>query len=233
MAVIKSTQPAPVLTPFSIRDIEMQAQTLLLRARRAAELLLGEAQREGEVMKAAAKAEGFLEGRKEGLLQGVQEGRTSGHEAVLAEMKPQITQTWNALTTAVNLIEADRHDLESAGINEVVKLAAAIARRVTKLQAMIDPQVLVENVKEAMKLAVQAADVHIVIHPSQRAILTTELPAMQMNWPTVKHVQLIEDESVGMGGCRIITPQGELDARIEEQLNRVIADLAPDTSVVQ
>ena len=207
----------------------MQAQTLLLRARRAAELLLGEAQREGEAMRAAAKAEGFAEGRKEGLLKGVEEGRKSGHDATLAELKPQMAQTWNALTQAVNLIETDRHDLESAGINEVVKLAAAIARRVTKLQAAIDPQVLLENVKEAMKLAVQAADVHIVIHPAQRAILTTELPAMQMNWPTVKHVELVDDESVGLGGCRIITRQGELDARIDEQLNRVISDLAPDT----
>lgn len=228
MAVIKSAQQPPVLTPFSIRDIELQAQALLLRARRATELLLAEAQREGEQMKAKAKTEGFAEGRLEGLRQGTEEGRKTGHDAALAEIKPQLSQTLTTLTAAVNQLDAARHDLESAGIHEVVKLAAAIARRVTKRQAANDPLVLIDNVKEAMKLAVQAADVHIVIHPKQRETLTIELPRLKMDWPTVKHVELIEDEAVGMGGCRIMTRQGEVDARIEEQLDRVISEMMND-----
>jgi flagellar assembly protein FliH len=228
MAVIKSTQPAPVLTPFSIRDMELQAQALLVRSRRAAEILLTEAQREGETLKAKAREEGFTIGKVEGTAKGLEEGRKSGHDAALAEIKPQLAKTLAALTAAVNQIEADRHDLECAGINEVVKLASAVARRVTKLQARLDPQVLVENLKEAMKLAVQAADVRIVIHPEQRATLEKELPRLQMHWPSVKHVELIDDPAVGMGGCRIIMRQGEVDARIDEQLDRVIADLSPD-----
>jgi flagellar assembly protein FliH len=226
MAVIKPTAPASVLTPFSIRDIEIEAQTLLLRARRAAEVLLGEAKREGEQMRAKAKAEGFSQGRLEGVRQGTEEGRKTGHEAALAEIKPQLAQTLTALSAVMKQLDAARHDLESAGIHEVVKLATSIARRVTKRQAAIDPLVLTENVKEAMKLAVQAADVQIIIHPKQRETLLSELPRLKMEWPSVKHVELIEDEAVGMGGCRIMTRQGEIDARIDEQLDRVIADLA-------
>jgi flagellar assembly protein FliH len=86
--------------------------------------------------------------------------------------------------------------------------------------------VLIENVKEAMKLAVAAADVRIVVHPSQRETLMNELPRLQMQWPTVKHVELIEDPAVGVGGCRILLRQGEIDARIDEQLDRVIAEVA-------
>jgi flagellar assembly protein FliH len=228
MAVIKSTNPPPVLTPFSIRDMELQAQALLVRSRRAAEILLAEAQREGEMLKAKAREEGFAEGKAEGTAKGLEEGRKTGHDAALAEIKPQLAKTFAALTAAVNQLEADRHDLECAGINEVVKLAAAIARRVTKLQARLDPAVLAENLKEAMKLAVQAADVRIVIHPDQRSTLEKELPRLQMHWPSVKHVELFDDPAVGMGGCRIITGQGEIDARIDSQLDRVIADLAPE-----
>jgi flagellar biosynthesis/type III secretory pathway protein FliH len=228
MAVIKSNEQPPVLTPFSIRDIEVQAQTLLLRARRAAEVLLGEARREGEQLRAKAKAEGSAQGRLEGIRQGTEEGRKTGHDAALAEIKPQLSQTLTALAAAVTQLDAARHDLESAGIHEVVQLAAAIARRVTKRQAMLDPMVLVENVKEAMKLAVQAADVQIVIHPRQREMLTNELPRLKMEWPSVKHVELTEDEAVGMGGCRIMTRHGEVDARIDQQLDRVISEMMND-----
>jgi flagellar assembly protein FliH len=228
MAVIKSTSPAPVLTPFSIRDIELAAQAVLLRARRAADVLLAEAQREGEAIKAKAKLEGFAQGRLEGIARGNEEGRKSGHEAALTEMKPQLTQTFTALTAAVNQFEASRADLEAAGIHEVVKLAAAIARRVTKRQAAVDPQVLIENLKEAMKLAVHAVDVHVVIHPRQRETLTLELPKLKMHWPSVKHMELIDDESVGLGGCRILTRHGEVDGGIDQQLDRVIADVMPE-----
>ncbi len=226
MAVIKSANAPAVLTPFSVRDIELQAQALLLRARRAAESLLAEAQREGETMKAAARMQGFNDGRLEGLRQGTEEGRKSGHEAALTEIKPTLRQALDALTNAVNKIEASRNDIEAAGIHEVVSLAIAIARRVTKRQAAIDPLVLTENIKEAMKLAVQAADVNIVIHPSQRQTLSDELPRMKMHWPSVKHVELIEDESVGIGGCRIMTRHGEVNAAIDVQLDRVIAEMS-------
>ena len=226
MPVIKSAQLPPVLTPFSIRDMETQAQMVLARARRAAELLLREAQKQGEELRAAARTEGFSLGKQEGLNAGQEEGKKSGHEAALAEIRPKLTQTWTALTEAVNQLDSSRHNLEAAGINEVVKLAAAIARRVTKLQASVDPNVLVENLKGAMKIAVQAADVHIAVHPAQREMLNAELPRLKLHWPQVKHVELMEDESVGMGGCRVMTRQGEVDASIDEQLDRVISELS-------
>jgi flagellar assembly protein FliH len=227
MAVIKSTQPPPVLTPFSIVDMETAAQNVLQRAQKAATLLLREAQKQGEELRKAAKTEGFTLGKQEGLAAGLLEGQKSGHDAALAEIKPKLTQTMNALTAAVTQLDASRHDLEAAGINEVVKLAAAIARRVTKLQAAIDPNVLIENLKEAMKSAVHVADVHIVIHPAQREMLESELPRLKIHWPHAKHVTLMDDEAVGMGGCRILTRHGEVDASIDQQLDRVISDLMP------
>ncbi len=205
--------------------MELQAQTLLLRAKRAADTLLAEAQREGDLLRQQAKDEGFKLGRAEGSKQGIEEGRKTGHQAALAEIKPQLTTTWNALTAAVQQLDAARHDLESEGITEVIHLAAAIARRVTKRQAMLDPAVLVENIREAMKFAVHSADVRIVIHPSQRATLTEELPKLQMNWPNLKHVELADDPTITPGGCRLLTGSGEVDARIEEQLDRVIGDI--------
>jgi flagellar biosynthesis/type III secretory pathway protein FliH len=228
MAVIKANIPQPTLTPFLIRDMETAAQSLLLRARRAAEQLLIEAQREADVLKQQSRSEGFAQGREEGFAKGNEEGRRTGHQAALAEIKPQLTATWTALTTAVQQLDAARYELESAGIKEVIELATAIARKVTKREAQIDPAVLMENVQGAMKLAVQAADVRIVIHPSQRKTMTEELPRLQMNWPNLKHVELVDDPAISPGGCRLLTQRGEVDARIDEQLDRVIRELLPE-----
>jgi len=108
----------------------------------------------------------------------------------------------------VEHLDAARRDLEADGIGEVIALATAIARRVTKRQAAIDPAVLTENIREAMKMAVHAADVRIAINPAQRKTVSDELPQLQLNWPNLKHVELIDDPQVVVGGCRILTRNG-------------------------
>jgi len=231
MAVIKSSNAPTTLSPFSMRDIEAQATALLRGARRAAEQLLAEAQTEAESLKQQAHAEGLAQGQAQGTAKGLEEGRRSGHQAALNETKAQLTQVWSALTSAVTQLDAARRELEAAGIVEVIDLASGIARRVTKRQAAIDPAVLTENLREAMKLAVQAADVRIVINPNQRKTLMAELPKLQLEWPNLKHVELVDDAAIAPGGCRIVTRHGEVDAEIDGQLDRVIGDLMPSAPV--
>ena len=227
MAVLKSNLASPDLAPFSMRDVERQAQTLLLCARRTAETLIVEAQKEAEVLKKQSTAAGLAEGRQQGLAQGLEEGRQSGHQTALAESKQELSQVFSALSSLMNQFESGRLELESAGLTEVVQLAAAVARRVTKRQAQLDPAVLSENLKEAMKLTVQQADIRILINPAQRVTLTEQLPLLQLHWPSLKHVELIEDAAIEPGGCRLLTRSGEIDARIDVQLERVINDLLP------
>jgi flagellar assembly protein FliH len=112
----------------------------------------------------------------------------------------------------------------------VVKLAIAIARRVTKRQGQADPQVLMANLVEAMKLVVHAADVRIAVHPSQQQTLADELPRLRLAWPRLQHVDLVEDASLSPGGCRILTHQAQVDADLDVQLDRVVADLFPADS---
>jgi flagellar assembly protein FliH len=227
MGVIKAEHTPLSLEAFSMRDIEQQAQAILLRARKGAEMLLVEAQRESVGLKKQAKSEGFNDGRREGMALGLTEGRTSGHQAALDEAKERLSQVWKSLTATVAQLETSRRDLESDGITEVIALATAIARRVTKRQSAIDPAVLLENIREAMKLAVHAIDVRIVINPAQRKTVSDELPKLQMTWPNLNHVELIDDPSVSVGGCKILTRNGEIDADIQRQLDRVIDDLLP------
>ena len=57
-----------------------------------------------------------------------------------------------------------------------------------------------------------------------------ELPKLQLHWPNLKHVELVEDASVSPGGCRVMTRHGEVNAQIDTQLDRVIAELMPENS---
>ena len=228
MGLIKSNSAPTGLAPFSMRDVEDQARAVLARARRAAEQLLAEAQREAAELKRNAHAHGLAEGRTEGLARGTEQGRAEGLRQALDEHRGQLTAAVNALGGAMTELDASRAALESAALEEVVQLAIAVARRVTKRQGLIDPAVLSENLREAMKLVVHAGDVKVAINPAQRQTLEVALPAMRLEFPRVGHVELTDDPSVEAGGCRIYAGGGQIDATLDEQLDRVVADLLPD-----
>jgi len=227
MGLIKSTAAPPSLSPFSLADIEHHAKSILRRAQHRAEQLLAAAQAEGETIKQEARAEGLAEGHRDGMAQGLEQGHQAGRQAALNDHRAQLQQAMQSLTSALTSIHASRADLEATALAEVVRLAIAIAERVTKRQGLIDPSVLTANLAEAMKLTVQCTDVRIAIHPEQRATLDAALPQLKMQWPNLSHVQVIDDPSLEPGGCRVFTEEGQIDADLSGQLDRIVAELLP------
>lgn len=227
MGLIKSNHAPAALTPFSMKDVEDQARAMLLAARRTAERLLVEAQKEADDLRVQAHTQGLEDGRQEGLDQGRAEGQQTGLQQALAQHGAELTAAAAALADAMRHIEEARMSLEADALQDVVELAIAVARRVTKRQGQIDPLVLTENLREAMRLVVHASDVRVVIHPDQRAVLDGALPGLGLEFPQLTHVTIVEDPQITPGGCRVLTGGGRVDADLDAQLDRVVADLLP------
>ena len=227
MGLIKSVNTPLSLSPFSLADVERHAKAVLMRAQQQAEQLLAAAQSEGEQLKQQAHAEGLAQGRREGTAQGLDQGRQAGHQQALNEHRVQLQQAIVALSEALNSLNASRADLEAHALAEVVQLAIAIACRVTKRQGLIEPEVLAANLTEAMKLVVHSSDVRIATHPSQRATLDAALPQLRMQWPNLTHIQIVDDSSLDPGGCRVFSADGQIDADLAGQLDRIASELLP------
>jgi flagellar assembly protein FliH len=227
MGLIKSEQAPVGLSAFSMQDIEAAARVTLLRARQQANEILAAARVEAEALRQAAHVSGFAQGHSQGLTEGRAQGATSGHAQALDEHNAAMDALIKSLTQTAQEIEQRRDDLETTALREVIDLGCAIARRITKRQALIDPQVMIANLKEAMSLAVHAADVRIALHPSQTQTLRRELANLQLSWPQLKHIELSEDASIEPGGVRIFTTGGQVDGTLDTQLDRIIAELSP------
>jgi flagellar assembly protein FliH len=227
MPLIKSANVPSSISSFSMVNIETQARSLLGRAQRKADELLAAAQAEAESMKKAAHTQGLADGRRDGLAQGPAEGKKSGHDQALNEHREKFTAAIAALSAAATQFDNQRGDLEATGLRSVIELSASIARRVTKRQAMLDPQVLIENLQGAMKLVSHAADVRIAVRPADLETLKAELANLKSRWPQLNHVELIEDATLGRGGCRVFTASGAVDGDLDGQLDRVIEQLLP------
>jgi flagellar assembly protein FliH len=227
MAVIKAEQAPATMSTFSMADIEKQAKLVLLGAKVRAERLLVAAQEEAEQIKREAHAQALVEGREAGIAEGLELGRRQGKDEALAAQGKELTELVGAMTRAVQELDAARLALESESKTAVIRLAIAIAERVTKRLGVVDPEVGVANVDEALRLVVHSADVRIAVHPSQKATLADVLPRIQAKWPALKHVELVEDATLAPGGCRIHSGGGEVDADLDLQLARITEELVP------
>jgi flagellar assembly protein FliH len=227
MGLIKSTAIPIALSSFSMRDIEQQAHSILSDARRKAEQLLMEAQLEGENIKKESHAQGVAEGRAEGLAAGQKQGHDAGHQEALLEYKDQFTAAISAINDATQQIEEQRQSLNSQAGGDVVKLAIAIARKASKRLGEIDEMVVHANVSEALKLVVSTSDVRIAVHTSQRRTLDESLPALKLKWQNLEHVEVVVDDAIAPGGCRIFTRGGSIDADLQSQIDRIVTDLLP------
>ncbi|HEY7087414.1 MAG TPA: FliH/SctL family protein [Tepidisphaeraceae bacterium] len=227
MGLIKSNAAPAALAPFSMRDIEQQAQAIILRARQQADQLLAAAQTEGVQIRQNAYDQGFRAGQEDGSKKGTEDGRTAGKQAALTEHRAKLEQLAKTLTAILSEFDASRTRFESASASEVIRLGVAIARRVTKLQASLDPNVMTENIRGAVQLVVHSSDVRIAINPQQKQVLMDLLPQLRMQWPKISHIELIEDSAIAVGGCRVFTAQGEVDAELDRQIDRIAADLLP------
>lgn len=228
MGVIKATDAqATAGALFSLADIEQQARAILLRARAQADQILAEANRVADELRGNAakdgKAAGIALGQKEGREQALAAGKTQA----LTDQKAKLAESMAAFTNAATEVNARLRALEQAAHGEVVSLAIAIARRVTRTLAANDVAIAKANVHEAVRLATSKASVRIAIHPSQRESLLELLPQLKMQWPTMEHVELIDDATLSVGGCRVFTHGGEIDADLDRQLDRIEAELLP------
>lgn len=223
MGLIKSANMPAAVSPFSMKDVERQAVALLGQARREAERFLVAAQAAGEELKSQARTAGHVQGRTEGHKEGFSAGREEGLEERRAELNGLV----GALMEAAEQVNTSRLELEAAALNDVLRLAVAIAERVTKRVGVLDAEAAVANVAEAMKLVGHESDIRIAIHPSQKAALSAALPELRREWPKLEHVELIEDVGLAPGGCRVFTAHGQVDGDLDEQLRRIVGDLLP------
>ena len=220
MAVIRKKHVYRSIEPslFQMPDPEEQAKRTVEAARV-----------EAQTVTAAARADGFEEGKREGYEAGLREGHAAGMETALAEHSAGLIGAAEALKQAAGRFEEARSQFTREALVDCVELALAVAKRVTKRQSLVDPQVLSANLEQAMKMVIGCTRLRIALHPDDRATITQALEKLRFSNAAVETAQIVDDPGVARGGCRIETEHGTVDADIDAQLNRLIDQLMPIT----
>ena len=110
---------------------------------------------------------------------------------------------------------------------DVLDVALAVAERILRRAVAAEPERVIDQVGAALGLLSSRTAVRVAVNPGDRTTLETAMPGILAAASACSHAELVDDETVGRGGCIVTTAEGRIDATLRTQLDRIVETLLP------
>lgn len=219
-----SAQQSNQSDTFNFVDLKRQSDDILATARREAEDIYARANEQAE----QARAEAFLAGRDEGLAEADQ--RVTERAQLIAQqlISVQLATALPALRAAAESLQSERDRWLIRWEKVAVRLGVAVAEKLIHRQLTIAPDIAVNMIGNALRLAAGQPQLTVYLHPDDLAAWGDRAPQIIQSLTSCADTTLVPDQQVTRGGCRIETRHGEIDARVETMLHRIAEELVQE-----
>jgi flagellar assembly protein FliH len=177
----------------------------------------------GEERLAAIAAEAERRGFEDGLARGLAEARVRAQDALQAVAAAE--------QAVAQLRDAYLADAESAAVD----LAFRIAEKVIGAAVAADPNVVLEVVSGALLRTTDRDHLVLEVNPRDFELVRDSASELAARLGGIRRMEVVSERRVDPGGCVVRTVEGEIDARITAQLERVrqiLAEAPSDGPVV-
>lgn len=198
---------------FNFDDMTRHGEAYLGEIRRQAERLLAEAQTQAERIRKQAELEGLKAAQKQ-------------HQAkVDVEAAKRMADALPVLRTVVDEIHNSHEGWLAEWERSGVQLAARIAERILRRELERTPKLPLTLMREALELATSGQALRIALNPDDLATLGPQARQLLAELGRLGDAELVGDERIARGGCRLETRHGSIDQTIAAQLQRIEAEL--------
>ena len=159
-----------------------------------------QAEAEADLLRSAAREEGLREGREE----------------ALAALAPAL----EALTQAAEAVQASQIERAERLEAHAVDLALFLAEKVVGGALAVQPELVVEAVRGALRGIVERERVTVLVHPEDLEMVREAMDDVRASLGGIEHCEVQAERRVSRGGAVVRTPDGDVDARVETKLQR-------------
>jgi len=229
MPVIRHHNPATARSALvlDLGDLKRQAEAVADATRAQADDIIARAQAERDRLLRGAADEGRAAGHAQGLAAGLAEGREAGRAEALKQTKDLVEALAAAWSGSLAAFEKLRDGLLCESRADLVRLAVAIAERVTKRTIDADPRVVEMQLDAALRFVTDPTRLVIRVHPDDLASAQSVLPELMRRFGESCHTRTVADPALARGSVVIDTDKGQVDASIDAQLDRLVEALLP------
>lgn len=206
---------------LDLADIAQQADAIKRDAQAQAEKIIEDAKAERERLIADAEQVGHKQGIDKGHKEGLELGTAKGEEDARRETTARVEDITNAWADALNAFQERREVLAESARTDLLRLAIAIAERITKSTIDANPDAAANQLEAALQLVLEPSTLHIETHPESAKSCTAALPDLTRAITDATTVTLTESTSVSPGSVVISTGAGSIDASINQQISSI------------
>jgi len=153
----------------------------------------------------------------------VQRGREEGFAAGLADAEEHNAPLRTALAEAVRGLEREIEEAAAVTEKRAVELAIALAEKILHASLDADPSLVVSVATGALRRMANRESVVLDVNPADVDIVRDAAGRIQAELGNVARLEVAAERRVGRGGCVVRTAEGEIDARLDAQLERAAA----------
>ena len=155
----------------------------------------------------------------------LEQGRAEGRAEIREEMEKRLTiartesdERIGALMEGVaQQVRAFTASLE----HDAYAFALAVAERIVKREIQLDDEIVVRQVREALRRIVGVESIKVRVHPDDEVLIRSHRAALLALTDTTRDVVIEADHTIERGGCILESSSGNVDARIATQLRQV------------
>jgi flagellar assembly protein FliH len=206
----KEAQPVE----FNFADMRGRADDYLATVRQEASKIVQQAHQQAEQIRRQAEIA----------------GRTAAQAAVERVLDEKVARRMDTLLPALELLARQINDakgeLQAHWERGALNVCTAIAQRIIHREIAREPQIALDLIADALRLAAGATEVKLHINPLDYENLGSQVERLAATLCQIAPTDIVADAAISPGGCRVVTSFGEIDQQIESQLRRIEEDLA-------
>jgi flagellar assembly protein FliH len=218
---------------LNVANFSEQAKKLILDAQAKSSQILAQATTKAKEVEKLAEQRGYDTGFARGLADGQADGAEKAFAEAIKRFDQQTAELQKMLKQSVLKLEEARNDILQQARAELLDLALAIAEKVTHLRAEGDIAVAQASLSKAIDMVSCSGQVQAKVCPAQLNELREYAGQFLSEMGMSELVTLVGDESLAPGDVVLVSRQGEVDARVQTQLDNIVAALTGGTSEPQ
>lgn len=225
--VLKSASVGEILPldQFNYEDLQIRCENYLESIREQTRQMLIKAQQEVEKIKKQAAEQG----RQKGLAQGMLEAEKKNDQLLKKKteqfVQDRIKTVLPLLQQASKEVAHEKQACLSRWESQAIDLVVAITEKIVHRSLALDTEIIKERIEEVLKLTIGNSQITIRIAEQDLESLDSCRETVIATLAQHADVKLIGDPSLSPGDVLVNTEHGQVDARIETQLNRIAEEL--------
>jgi flagellar assembly protein FliH len=207
------------------QQITEEAESLKATAQAEADNIIAQAKTQAEAL--AAETRKTLDDERTAALE---EGREAGRQEGYAEGKVEVDRLIERTQVVLERAQDKRGEILVETEREIINLVLLMTRKVVKVIAENQREVVVSNVIQALQKVRDRGTIIIRVNLVDLKLTTEHTKEFIETLEGAKSIQVVEDSTIDPGGCIIETDFGEIDARIASQLAEIesrILEISP------